>query len=189
MCCRVMLFAGVSIPIHETIDQRGQKCKHDLRKSLGCPNRWILGMVDAMDSSERAATAPASFAQWMSVAHREGRGLGWLGKLDLALRLVRYAFKRRQVTPGERVRRLLICAKCPIYDAHCRRCRPYDGSNVGCGCYVPYLVTVRKPYERPGCWWNNVFQGALGGWGEAQNGTSSSSPPGTDGAAAPLSSG
>lgn len=44
-------------------------------------------------------------------------------------------------------RRMRICAKCPLYDSGMRRCRPFTGAPVGCGCYMPYKAQGRGP-----CW-------------------------------------
>ena len=55
-------------------------------------------------------------------------------------------------------RRYRICLKCPIYDAKLKRCRPYDGSDEGCGCYVPFSNLV---YET--CW-GRLNYGKKIGW-------------------------
>lgn len=43
--------------------------------------------------------------------------------------------------------RLEVCSRCIVYDPALKRCRPYDGAPVGCGCYVPYKAMGKGP-----CW-------------------------------------
>jgi len=63
----------------------------------------------------------------------------------------------------ERERRVGVCGRCPLYNGVMRQCRPFPGHRLGCGCYVPLLVWVRRPYEK-GCW-GRSFVGIEGfGW-------------------------
>ncbi len=34
-------------------------------------------------------------------------------------------------------RRMRACMRCPIYDPELKRCQPYTGSPLGCGCFMP----------------------------------------------------
>lgn len=36
------------------------------------------------------------------------------------------------------------CWKCPLYDRELKRCRPWDGHELGCGCYMPFKALVSK---------------------------------------------
>ena len=44
-------------------------------------------------------------------------------------------------------RKMRICRHCIVYDKTMRRCRPYTGADIGCGCYVPFMAKVKKH-----CW-------------------------------------
>jgi len=61
----------------------------------------------------------------------------------------------------EYLRRYSVCLKCPIFDPELRRCRPFNGSSKGCGCYVPFSNII---YDK--CWGRN-FYGAPFGWGSS----------------------
>jgi Fe-S-cluster containining protein len=43
-----------------------------------------------------------------------------------------------------RFSRLRRCYRCPIFDRQLKRCRPYDGSPLGCGCYMPIAAGVKE---------------------------------------------
>jgi hypothetical protein len=56
-------------------------------------------------------------------------------------------------------RRVRVCRQCPIFDRSIKRCRPSNKSDLGCGCYVPFMAVFKKQ-----CWgdentenvgWNN----------------------------------
>ena len=59
--------------------------------------------------------------------------------------------------------RMEVCRKCPIYNREMRQCRPFPGHGLGCGCYVPMLVWVRKPYPS-GCWGRSYVKVEGIGW-------------------------
>lgn len=61
-------------------------------------------------------------------------------------------------------RRMRHCPKCPLYDRGLHRCRPFTGSEFGCGCFVPFLAMVPLPYPE-GCWADAYLSGQLEGWG------------------------
>lgn len=54
-------------------------------------------------------------------------------------------------------RRYKACLKCPIYDPEYKRCRPFAGSNRGCGCYVPFS---NLSYDE--CWGRETYGGSFG---------------------------
>lgn len=56
--------------------------------------------------------------------------------------------------------RLRVCYRCPIFDRGLKRCRPYTGAPVGCGCSIPYKAMA--PYPSP-CWLKSRHP--LQGWG------------------------
>lgn len=85
------------------------------------------------------------FKEWREVLEEEGRWMKWKDwwhMLDQTAKSI--------LTPvGKNLyrHRLLTCQRCPIYDKGLKRCRPYTGSNLGCGCFVPYRAKTPEP-----CW-------------------------------------
>lgn len=115
----------------------------------------------------------AGFFEWVKVLIAETRsGSSW-GILRVFRGILRGAlfwgiervmwWRYPKVSREEWVERVRWCEeRCPIYDKGLKRCRPYDGSKLGCGCYVPYLAWIREPYRGSegvgsgGCW-GDVF--------------------------------
>ncbi len=60
-------------------------------------------------------------------------------------------------------RRYAVCLTCPLYNKKTRQCRPYDGSPLGCGCYVPFANIVKED-----CWGREEY-GRPFGWGSNDN--------------------
>ena len=93
------------------------------------------------------------FRQWRKAVEDELGGLGWGNRLSLLLEMANvalWAIVGQRRYPERRVmwrRKLKRCRVCPIYDRVNRRCRPYHGSKLGCGCYVPYLALLKDR-----CW-------------------------------------
>ena len=53
----------------------------------------------------------------------------------------------------KRQERIAACAECPIHDPELRRCRRHDESSLGCGCFTPALVWLKRPMPpKAGCW-------------------------------------
>ncbi len=94
---------------------------------------------------------PGTFKEFRAVLAREQSKLTLWGKLALAVTLIRAALRIGGVRRQQWYDRMKTCLDCPIYDKSLRRCRPFDGSSHGCGCYVPFLALVKKPYKA-GCW-------------------------------------
>lgn len=42
------------------------------------------------------------------------------------------------------------CLKCPLFNRVTRQCRPYPGSPLGCGCWMP--LKARAYFTWRGCW-------------------------------------
>lgn len=66
----------------------------------------------------------------------------WLHMVDQAFQAL--------IMPVDRSRfytRLRICHRCPLFDRGLKRCRPFTGSDLGCGCYVPFKAKCPDP-----CW-------------------------------------
>ncbi len=84
-------------------------------------------------------------AEWRMVLEEEGRFMTWRNWLHMANQALR-AFTRPP-SPDVYRHRLLTCQRCPLFDRGLKRCRPYTGSDYGCGCYVPYRAKAAGP-----CW-------------------------------------
>lgn len=82
--------------------------------------------------------------QWWRVLKREKRNL----TIGVAIGMVRLAL-RSKGKPDRRtvVSRYWRCWHCPLFDRDLRRCRPFDESQNGCGCYTPYSIVAGKA-----CW-------------------------------------
>lgn len=83
--------------------------------------------------------------QWKAVLDEEGRTMGWRDWWHMTCEALRVI--EEPVTSDTFKRRLRTCNKCPLYDKELRRCRPYTGSDYGCGCFVPYAAQSPSP-----CW-------------------------------------
>lgn len=85
------------------------------------------------------------FNQWVHVVHMAEESPNYLG-------LIREAIGG---TMGKLVwrRRIRRCMMCPLFDPVHRRCRPFKGSELGCGCYCPLIALF---YRHP-CWGRIVF--------------------------------
>ena len=53
--------------------------------------------------------------------------------------------------------RMMICYRCPIFNSYSKRCRPFDGSVLGCGCYTPYKALLEDE-----CWGRKRFGERIG---------------------------
>lgn len=88
--------------------------------------------------------------EWREVLKEEGRSMGpkqWWHLLREATRALLYPVSRNKY-----LHRLVTCHRCPLYDKQLKRCRPYTGAPVGCGCFVPYRAVSPAP-----CWLRERF--------------------------------
>lgn len=94
--------------------------------------------------------------EWVKVVRVEG--LTWRKVMGMV-----WVMRRGVVGWRRSRRRLEVCRRCPIYNGVLKQCRPFPGHRLGCGCYVPLLVWVRKPYEK-GCWGRSYVKVEGIGW-------------------------
>lgn len=99
---------------------------------------------------------PDKWRQWLEVLAEERRSLTVWTVLKMAGYALVLPFR---VNRREWRRRLRVCRKCPVYDRSLRRCRPYTGSPLGCGCSVWLLGMVKKR-----CWGDVHLPGEGIGW-------------------------
>ena len=90
--------------------------------------------------------------------------LQWLRVLRIERRSIRPISLLRSVARGVAskmvwIRRMRDCRPCPIYDRSLRRCRPNDGSPLGCGCWMP----LKAMFADSECWaWRYPWLGVRG---------------------------
>jgi len=111
-------------------------------------------------SSMTRAFLRCFLAEWR-LRHNPRSGI-LFGIFTAALKVAQAHVAGKSVPPIVRNERWTTCRFCPIYDPKLLRCRPHDASTAGCGCFVPFLIHVPKPYPE-GCWWKHHFN-ELGGW-------------------------
>lgn len=100
--------------------------------------------------------------EWFDVLDQERVTRSWKDIAKALWRMVLGIFGRK-VSPVVWRHRMRVCLRCPIFDRKMRRCRPYASSQLGCGCYTPYLCSVAVPYKR-GCWAKEAFPTRCFGW-------------------------
>lgn len=98
------------------------------------------------------------FGAFVQTVRVELKRLKWRYRPVFLARLVWYGVLYRKVARATFIRRIRACARCPIYGMiYCpdlkrwvgnRVCRPYQGSALGCGCYMPY----KAAYSESVCW-------------------------------------
>lgn len=83
---------------------------------------------------------------------------------DLVTKMVRVAVLGEGVVDRATWRaRLRVCGRCPVYARDWKQCLLVDGEErSGCGCYVPFVALVKRPYPL-GCWWREYVDDE-GGW-------------------------
>ena len=86
---------------------------------------------------------PKRLREWLAVVDEEFKVIGfrevWHMIKGACFRKVdKRVWKRRQAA----------CYRCPVFDKTLKRCRPYTGSPLGCGCYTPYRLMSPDPCLR-----------------------------------------
>lgn len=87
------------------------------------------------------------YREWAEVLKEERQTMTFRQKISMVIDLVTKSVSVFGKTDHMWRRKMRICRNCIIYDRTMRRCRPYTGSDVGCGCYVPFMAKVKKH-----CW-------------------------------------
>lgn len=77
--------------------------------------------------------------EWWAVVQEEGAIMDPKSWWKMFLGAI-HATVFTPVKSAEFRKRLRICAKCPIKEPGYWRCRPYTGSTLGCGCYIPFIA-------------------------------------------------
>lgn len=102
-----------------------------------------------------------AFKQWLAVLSREGKKETLWGKVKLLWHIGVSFLKIGGVSKARWLKRMEVCHACAVFDPSLWRCRAYDGSPAGCGCFVKYAALIRNPYGG-GCWGHTVCNGSIG---------------------------
>ncbi len=94
----------------------------------------------------------ARVGQWLEVVEAEGRAAGWP---RTAASLLGGVLGLGGVSKARWRSRIRRCMACPVYDRPRKACRPYAGSPLGCGCFMPFKALVKDR----ACWVRQVKPG------------------------------
>ena len=97
------------------------------------------------------------YEEWLTVIRIEFGRASWTDRYRLLFGILKVLLSGKKETRFRRKYR--SCYRCPLHDRNLRRCRPYDGSNAGCGCYMPFKIALGGQ-----CWINEHFPEDDEGW-------------------------
>lgn len=80
--------------------------------------------------------------EWNAVMREELGVITWREKLVVIAKITLAVISARRVKRLDVLNRYKVCVRCPLFDRQLKRCRPFTGSRLGCGCYAPYKVIV-----------------------------------------------
>lgn len=86
---------------------------------------------------------PSRVLEWLAVVDEELKVIGF----PEVWHMIKGALTRKLDSRSWR-RRQAACYRCPVFDKTLKRCRPYTGANIGCGCYTPYRLMSPDPCLR-----------------------------------------
>ena len=94
---------------------------------------------------------------WVRVLREEGRRASFP---ELVRILVHMVMTARHGSQGRAVwrRRVNTCRRCILFDRNLWRCRPFNTSKAGCGCFIPLLAAFSKKE----CWGYSATGGEMG---------------------------
>lgn len=99
--------------------------------------------------------------EWLTVIAAESRTLTLCQKLGMLAQIAAAALNLGVSRRVWRQRLLRGCYRCDLFDREMKRCRPYSGSKLGCGCYTPFLALSKEPL----CWArDNLPPGSVAAW-------------------------
>ena len=96
------------------------------------------------------------YQEWLTVIKIEFGKATLRDKIRLFVTMIRSIRWSRDKTFRRKYR---SCCSCPLYHRDLRRCRPYNDSPAGCGCYMPFKIALGG-----GCWINETFPEEDLGW-------------------------
>ncbi len=105
------------------------------------------------------------FWDWEITIEDELGAVLWRDKLNIILSIIKVAgraiLRPRKATADRKEwrRRMKCCYRCPVYNKRRQRCRPFTGSVLGCGCYMPYAALLKET-----CWADDNMPEEHIGW-------------------------
>ena len=97
------------------------------------------------------------YKEWLEVIRIEYGRATWRDRWNLLLGMLKVVLSGNKETKFRRKYR--SCRGCLLFDPNLRRCRPYTGSEAGCGCYMPFKIALGGP-----CWLDENFPEDKAGW-------------------------
>lgn len=108
-------------------------------KALGC--RTVAGTP--LKRLRILGLKPERLREWLAVVDEEFKVIGFRE----VWHMIRGACFRK-VDKRVWFKRQRACYSCPVFDKTLKRCRPYTGAAIGCGCYTPYRLMSPDPCLR-----------------------------------------
>lgn len=108
---------------------------------------------------------PERFWDWEIAIEDELGDVCWSDRLNVLLSMVKIALRailrprKARVGREEWRERMKCCYRCPIYNKKLQRCKPFKGSVLGCGCYMPYAALLKES-----CWADDNMPEEHIGW-------------------------
>jgi hypothetical protein len=120
---------------------------------------FLAGLTEAMTTGRLFfGLRNARAREWAGLVVLEMAGVSWWARARMLGVMVGVWWAGERRPSAEWRRRMRVCAGCDLFDVTRHRCRPWDGSGLGCGCWTP----ITGLYEDH-CWgWENVDEGF--GW-------------------------
>lgn len=101
------------------------------------------------------------YEEWLDVIREEYGAATWRDRVRLCYTMVKTVVGGRCEPRKSFIRKMRVCRGCVLFDSVLRRCRPYSGSRVGCGCYMPFKAAIGG-----GCWLDENYPEDGKGWND-----------------------
>jgi hypothetical protein len=101
------------------------------------------------------------YKEWANVLREEFGQATWKDKVRLCYTMVKTVAGGRVEPRKSFIRKMRVCRGCVLFDSVLRRCRPYSGSRVGCGCYMPFKAAIGGK-----CWLDEHYPEDRKGWND-----------------------
>lgn len=112
-----------------------------LQPFRGCWTSTLIG--GALKRLRILGLKPSRLVEWLAVVEEELKEIGFRE----VWHMIRGSISRK-LDKRSWYRRQRACYSCPVFDKTLKRCRPYTGAPVGCGCYTPYRLMSPVPCLR-----------------------------------------
>src|SRR5210317_465208 len=133
--------------------RRKSKTKSRKKNFVKCWKKLLI-FLRMLEQFNVRMISKRRFFDWIKIAFVKRSIPAWPKIIRASLRLL---LNGRVTRPLWRSR-IRSCTYCPVYNFKKKVCRP-EGTNMGCGCYVPYLALVKEN----NCWGKDKY-GKSFGW-------------------------